>query len=165
MLVIEIPVERTSIHLDCLMTLVDTDLLLIDRRLRGKPVVEMLPLHGPLLSRIHLDIEAALADALGLETMRVVEVPDDREQWSLAANTLALRPGCVVSYAHNPRTNEALAAAGVEVLTVPGEELGRGHGGPRCLTCPISRDAVPTSGPAADPEASRRGRGASSPPL
>ncbi len=162
-LVVEIPAERASIHLDCLMTLVDIDLLLIDRRLRGKPVVEILPLDGPVVSRIHLDIEAALADALGLEAIRVVEVADEREQWTLAANTLALRPGCVVTYAHNARTNEALAAAGVEILTVPGEELSHGHGGPRCLTCPISRDAVPV--PSAGLRARRPGPGASGPPL
>jgi arginine deiminase len=142
-LVVQIPNERSSIHLDCLMTLVDVDLLLIDRRLRAAGVVELLPRVGPIESRIHLGLEAALADALGLEAMRVVEVADEREQWTLAANTLALGPGRVVAYAHNERTNDALASAGVEVLPVPGEQLSHGHGGPRCLTCPLNRDAAP----------------------
>jgi arginine deiminase len=141
-LVISVPDRRASIHLDCLMTLVDTDLLLIDRRLRGGSVVEMLPPGGRVESRIHPDVPKAIAAALGVDTMRVVELADEREQWSLAANTLALGPGRVVAYDQNPRTNEALAAAGVEVLTVPGAHLGRGHGGPRCLTCPLRRDAA-----------------------
>lgn len=142
-LAVEVPRERYSIHLDCLMTLVDTDLLLIDRRLRRAGVVEILPPGGTVGSRIHFGVDAALADALGLDAMRVVEVADEREQWKLAANTLALSPGRVVAFEHNRRTNEALAAADVEVLTVPGEQLARGHGGPRCLTCPLARDAAP----------------------
>ena len=143
-LVVEIPKERFSIHLDCLMTLIDLDLLLIDRRLRGAGVVELLPRGGPVESRIHLGIEGALADALELDALRVVEVADEREQWTLAANTLALEPGRVLAFAHNERTNEALAAAGADVVAVPGVELARGHGGPRCLTCPLSRDAAPS---------------------
>jgi arginine deiminase len=139
-LVVEIPRKRSSIHLDCLMTLVDADVLLTDRRLLRAPVVEMLPPGRGVVSRIHPSLPVAIAGALGVDRMRVVEVADEREQWTLAANTVAVAPGRVIAFSRNARTNDALATAGVEVLPVPGEELSRGRGGPRCLTCPLSRD-------------------------
>jgi arginine deiminase len=146
-LVVEIPAERSSIHLDCLMTLVDVDVLLADRRLVRAPVVEMLPPGGRVVSRILPSLPVAIAVALGIDAMRVVEVADEREQWTLAANTVAVAPGRVIAFGRNARTNDALLAAGVEVLPVPGEELSRGRGGPRCLTSPLTRDPV-DAGPA-----------------
>jgi arginine deiminase len=140
-LAVRIPAERFSIHLDCLITLVDRDVALIDRRLLNEPVREIRPKgdsvelddDGPPLPR-------ALADALGVNRLRLVEVADQHEQWSLGANTLALAPGRVVAFQHNVRTNTALVAAGIEVLPIPGGQLSRGHGGPRCLSCPLARD-------------------------
>jgi arginine deiminase len=64
---VAIPAQRSSIHLDCLMTLIDTDLVLIDRRLLEAPVVEVLPPCARVQSRIHPGLLPALAAALEVD--------------------------------------------------------------------------------------------------
>jgi arginine deiminase len=91
-------------------------------------------------------MHTAIAAALGLPSITVLTASQDveaaqREQWDDGCNVLAIEPGVVVAYDRNVTTNTYLEDNGIEVVAVPGSELGRGRGGPRCMSCPIERDA------------------------
>jgi arginine deiminase len=62
--------------------------------------------------------------------------------WDDGTGVLAIEPGVVVGYDRNTRTNRRLRDAGVEVIEVPGGELGRVGAGTHALGCPLERDAV-----------------------
>ena len=87
----------------------------------------------------------AAANAMEIDELRVIDtgldpVTAEREQWDDGNNTLALAPRLCVAYERNVETNSRLEAAGIEVLRIPGSELGSGRGGPRCMSCPVVRD-------------------------
>jgi arginine deiminase len=143
---IALPVMRSSMHLDTVMTMVDSDAFVINAtlkdRLIGHSIVEA---RGALRVTREDDLFSAIARALEVPQLRLVSPGQSvsrREQWEMGNNTLALAPGVVVAYEHNTATNSCLQESGIEVLTVPGSELARGHGGPRCMSCPIARAAV-----------------------
>ena len=65
-----------------------------------------------------------------------------REQWDDGNNFLAVAPGLIFGYERNTTTNKFLTDEGIEIVAITGSELGRGRGGPRCMSCPIEREAV-----------------------
>jgi len=99
----------------------------------------------PGLSRPMPFLES-VAQAMGVEALTVISTGVDppassQQQWDDGGNALAVDRRVMLCYERNVETNTRLEAAGVEVIRIPGSELGA-RGGPRALSCPVSRDSV-----------------------
>jgi dimethylargininase len=80
-----------------------------------------------------------LVQLLEARGVGVVEVPDE-EFPTMGPNVLALGPRKALAVDGNPVTRARMEAAGVEVLTYPGQHVSlNGDGGPTCLTRPLAR--------------------------
>ncbi|MBJ3762008.1 arginine deiminase [Maribius pontilimi] len=151
-LAFRIPKSRAAMHLDTVFTLCGGDVVTTFKEVADALVCyDIRPGDGPEPLQFRRDprpIFEIVADVLGYKRLQVIPTGGDtaeeraREQWNDGNNVVALRPGVVIAYDRNDDTNAALAAAGIEVLAIPGAELGRGRGGGHCMSCPTIRDPV-----------------------
>ncbi len=156
--VLAVPIiqERATMHLDTVCTMVD-----VDKIVMYPNVADSLQAYAVTLAdgaADDRDLRLAVADAepflvaaakaMEIDTLHQIDtgldpVTAEREQWDDGNNTLALAPRVAVAYERNEETNARLEEAGIEVVRIAGSELGSGRGGPRCMSCPVSRAPLP----------------------
>jgi arginine deiminase len=148
--------ERATMHLDTVCTMVDVDKIVMYPNVADSLMAYAVTLHdrnGEADADLVLQVAeaepflVAAAKAMSIDTLHQIDtgldpVTAEREQWDDGNNTLAISPRVAVAYERNIETNTRLEEAGIEVVAISGSELGSGRGGPRCMSCPVSRQPL-----------------------
>ncbi|MBG0560652.1 arginine deiminase [Actinoplanes aureus] len=148
-LAVPIAQERATMHLDTVCTMVDVDAVVMYPNVAHNLDAWTVTAEpgAPLRVRQPRPFLEAAAEAMKIDHLRIIDtgldpVTAEREQWDDGNNTLAIAPRLCVAYERNIETNAQLERAGIEVVRISGSELGSGRGGPRCMSCPITRDPL-----------------------
>ena len=148
-LAIDIPDERSFMHLDTVMTQVDVDKFAVqDAIMDISTIYEITEGRGGEIEivEIHQSLQKVLEKYLHLNKVELIKcgngkrIDAEREQWSDGVNLLCIRPGVVMAYDRNFVTNETLKKHGVKVIEIPSSELSRGRGGSHCMTMALVRE-------------------------
>lgn len=148
---INVPKMSNLMHLDTWLTMLDTDKFLYSTNMLDvlqiweidlkQPKIEWKEINEPLADFLSSVIgkEATLIPVAG-EGATQIEI--DVETNFDATNYLVIRPGVVIGYDRNRKTNEALTKAGIKVYSWNGDQLSLGMGSARCMSMPLYREAV-----------------------
>ena len=148
-LAIDIPDERSFMHLDTVMTRVDYKKFAVHSHVMNISTVYEIKKSktGDIaIKELNLPLDKILEKYLKIDKVELIKcgngnrIAAEREQWSDGVNFLCVRPGVVIAYDRNFITNDALRKHGVRVIEIPSCELSRGRGGPHCMSMALVRE-------------------------
>ena len=148
-LAIDIPDERSFMHLDTVMTRVDYKKFAVHSQVMEiSTVYEITPTkNGDLkIKELSMSLDKILEKYLNIDKEELIKcgngnrIAAEREQWSDGVNTICIKPGVVICYDRNFVTNETLKKHGIRVIEIPSCELSRGRGGPHCMSMALYRE-------------------------
>lgn len=148
-LAIDIPDERSFMHLDTVMTQVDVDKFAVqDAIMDISTIYEITAGRGGEIEIVEIrqSLQKVLEKYLHLDKIELIKcgngkrIDAEREQWSDGVNLMCVRPGVVVAYDRNFVTNQTLRKHGIKVIEIPSSELSRGRGGSHCMAMALARE-------------------------
>ena len=167
--VINIPADRSFMHIDTLFTMVDKDEIIAFKPIvydGNSSNVKVFRSNGGLseYSSVKEFFKSEINNNMKfIFSGNGISPYQEREQWTDGCNLVAVKPGVALSYDRNQVTDEAFKASGYRVIAaeellskiksgkvkvkdiektiiqLPSSELSRARGGSHCMTCPISR--------------------------
>lgn len=146
---INVPKMSNLMHLDTWLTMLDYDKFLYSPNMMGVLKIWKIDLKASKIewNEINEPLTNFLSSVIGKEATLVpvagegaTQIDIDVETNFDATNYLVIKPGVVVGYDRNRKTNEALTKAGIKVHSWNGDQLSLGMGSARCMSMPLYRE-------------------------